>query len=144
MKNMRFLPLAALLLIITVGCKSKSSSGIPEIDPPGGIQPLESSDYGYSDESNSDSVASAVAAYGPPPAAPVPGPAASPAPQPVTPAAAMTYASGSRTHIVNRGDTLWSIARRNYGSGRMWHQIADANPGVDPHRLRIGQRLVVP
>jgi len=44
-------------------------------------------------------------------------------------------------HIVRRGETLGEIAR-NYGvsvSG-----IQAANRGVDPRRLQIGQRLIIP
>ena len=35
---------------------------------------------------------------------------------------------GGTRYTVQRGDTLWSIAQRAYGSGRHWRQIMNANP----------------
>jgi nucleoid-associated protein YgaU len=37
---------------------------------------------------------------------------------------------GGRTHTVVRGDTLWDIAEKFYGSGFEWQKIAEANPGM--------------
>jgi LysM repeat protein len=45
---------------------------------------------------------------------------------------------------VKSGDTLETIARTHYGNGALWPEIAKANPGVEPNRLRIGQELVLP
>jgi nucleoid-associated protein YgaU len=45
---------------------------------------------------------------------------------------------------VRRGDTLWSIAQRTYGDGKRWRDIAAANPGIEPTRLKVGQTLVLP
>ncbi len=44
-------------------------------------------------------------------------------------------------HFVVRGETMGGIARKYRVSSRL---LADANPKVNPRRLRIGQRLVVP
>ena len=46
-----------------------------------------------------------------------------------------------RTHVVRRGDTLSSIARR-YGT--TMRALAQANPVANPNRLRVGQVLVIP
>lgn len=48
------------------------------------------------------------------------------------------------THVVGAGETLTSIAAAWFGDGRHWSLIAQANPGLDPDRLGIGQRLVLP
>ena len=48
---------------------------------------------------------------------------------------------GYERHRVQRGDTLWTLARR-YGTRVC--AIETANPGVDASRLRIGQTLTVP
>jgi 5'-nucleotidase len=48
------------------------------------------------------------------------------------------------TYTVQRGDTLWSIAKRAYGDGQKWQQVAAANGISDPSRLAEGQRLVLP
>lgn len=46
--------------------------------------------------------------------------------------------------MVKVGDTLGHIAQQHYGAASRWHLIADANPGVDPSSLRVGQELVIP
>jgi LysM repeat protein len=47
----------------------------------------------------------------------------------------------SRTYIVQRGDTYYSIAKRH---GIKPSALEAANPGVSPNHLNIGQTLVVP
>lgn len=65
----------------------------------------------------------------PAPAAPVAKPV------PAAPVAARA------TYAVADGDTLWAVARR---LGVSPDNLAQANPGVDPRRLSIGQTLLVP
>ncbi|HSU66122.1 MAG TPA: LysM peptidoglycan-binding domain-containing protein [Tepidisphaeraceae bacterium] len=79
--------------------------------------------------------------YGPAPAVtaqpPVsPAPDAQPAPAPKKSARAV--------YVVKHGDTLYHIAREKYGDGKKWQRIAEANPGVTPTTLKVGQKLVVP
>jgi len=50
----------------------------------------------------------------------------------------------SLVHVVARGDTLQSIARRYYGDPDLAARIAGANPGADPRSLAPGQKLTVP
>jgi len=47
-------------------------------------------------------------------------------------------------YIVAKGDTLSEIAQALYGRSSLWRRIADANPGVNPNRLRPGQVLKIP
>jgi hypothetical protein len=49
-----------------------------------------------------------------------------------------------RTHDVVDGDSLPSIAYREYGDPTMWRVVAEANEIDDPVRLRPGQRLLIP
>jgi len=51
-----------------------------------------------------------------------------------------------RFYTVRKGDTLYSIARRVYGDGKMWAAIWKANKGVieEPSRLAAGIRLRLP
>ena len=52
-----------------------------------------------------------------------------------------------RQAVVKSGDTLWSIASTNYPgehTGKMVYEIRQANPGIDPGRLQIGQVVVLP
>ncbi len=66
-------------------------------------------------------------------------PAASPT---VTPVAA----PAARTHVVQAGETLGTIAQRYYGSPAHWNRIFEANRDVirNPNNLRIGTTLTIP
>jgi membrane-bound lytic murein transglycosylase D len=44
-------------------------------------------------------------------------------------------------HFVARGETMGGIARKYRVSSRL---LSDANPKVNPRRMRVGQRLIVP
>jgi 5'-nucleotidase len=65
-------------------------------------------------------------------------PASAPAP---TPAPAGT---ASHQYLVQKGDTLFRIAKTHYGDGNRWQQIASANPGLTPTSLKAGATIVVP
>jgi nucleoid-associated protein YgaU len=63
-------------------------------------------------------------------AAPKPAPAPSPA---------------HRNYVVKEGDSLWSIAEKELGSGKYANKLIDANRGrIDPNNLKVGQVLVIP
>jgi 5'-nucleotidase len=64
-----------------------------------------------------------------------------PALSPATPAAG---AASGNTYTIQKGDTLWKIATTHYGDGKKWHEIADANPGLSPSDLRVGQTITLP
>ena len=49
-----------------------------------------------------------------------------------------------RTHIVVAGDSLTSIAYREYGRPELWRPLAELNGIDDPLRLRAGSHLLVP
>jgi LysM repeat protein len=75
-------------------------------------------------------------------AEPPPGATAAPTAVPTVPAAAPTApASGFTHYTVQRGDTLYSIARR-YGT--TVEAIMAANGITDPRTLRVGQVLLIP
>lgn len=59
-------------------------------------------------------------------------------------AAPAATTSGGRTYKVQRGDTLWSIAKRTYGDGSQYKRIVEANPSVRSERLIVGQSLTLP
>jgi nucleoid-associated protein YgaU len=48
------------------------------------------------------------------------------------------------TYTIQRGDTLIAIAAHFYGNASQWSVIAQANPEVDPRRLRVGQEIKLP
>jgi len=47
---------------------------------------------------------------------------------------------------VHKGDSLWSIAVKSYGKGRLWQKIYDANTDFikNPDRIHIGQSIFIP
>jgi nucleoid-associated protein YgaU len=78
-------------------------------------------------------------------------PAAAPAPAaPVTSAPVVTHtpaapAAGlAKQYLVQKGDTLFAIAKTHYGNGNRWQQIAQVNPGLTPGTLKAGSTIVVP
>ena len=53
-------------------------------------------------------------------------------------------ASKPDTYVVEKGDTLATIAERKLGSADEWKVIAQANGIDDPDALRVGQKLEIP
>ena len=53
---------------------------------------------------------------------------------------------GADTYTVKRGDTLYGIARKQYGDGSLWRAIYEANRAKISHvdRLSVGLVLVIP
>jgi len=52
--------------------------------------------------------------------------------------------SEPRYYIIRSGDRLETIARDVLGSRAAVQRLLDANPGIDPLRLRPGQRIRIP
>jgi LysM repeat protein len=63
-------------------------------------------------------------------------PVAPPGPPPTT-----ECPSGTTSYIIRAGDTYFRLAQR---FGTTVSAIAAANPGVDPNRLQVGQRICIP
>ncbi len=59
---------------------------------------------------------------------------------PKAPSSKNSAPAGPGEHVVSKGETLGSIAKKN---GISLKAIQDLNPGVNPNRLQIGQRLKV-
>lgn len=51
-----------------------------------------------------------------------------------------------QTYTVQSGDSLWKIAKHQYGDGAMYMQIFYANRDQisDPDMIKVGQELVIP
>ena len=86
------------------------------------------------------SAAPAQTAYAPAPTSPM----QTAAPDPSSATINAAVAPSSNTYTIKPGDTLWKIAASHYGDGRKWKQIEDANPGISPNALRVGQTITLP
>lgn len=123
--------------LVCVGCKpaDKTPKTVePEIVAPGPIEPM-----------------SSTPAPLPPVTRPTPlvGPETGPitdvtpiAPAPATPTAPAASAGG--TYVIKKGDTFIKIAREVYGDPSRMKDIAAANAGVNPRKLKIGQTIILP
>lgn len=76
-------------------------------------------------------------------AAPGAAPAQATAAMGWSPAAPSARAPGG-DYVVQKGDTLSEIAQRQLGSADRWKDLVAANPGLDPRKLKVGQRLTLP
>ncbi len=52
--------------------------------------------------------------------------------------------TANEEYSIQSGDTLTSIAQKKYGDAKHVATILKANPSLDPKRLKIGQKLVLP
>lgn len=54
--------------------------------------------------------------------------------------------AGVRTHVVQRGETLWGISQKYYGDGKGWNKIYAANRNRirDPKDVPTGTKLIIP
>jgi nucleoid-associated protein YgaU len=50
----------------------------------------------------------------------------------------------SNEYIVQKGDSLARIAATKLGNENLWRDIQTANPGLDPKKLTVGQKIVLP
>ena len=50
----------------------------------------------------------------------------------------------NKTHTVQSGDTLWAIAKKYYGNGAQYTQIASANGIGNPNLIHPGQVFKIP
>ncbi len=48
------------------------------------------------------------------------------------------------TYEVQKGDHLWKIAEKYYGSGYNWVDIAKENQIAEPNLIEVGQKLTIP
>jgi len=55
-----------------------------------------------------------------------------------------TASTSGGNHVVAKGETLSSIARRYYGDAKYWKSILKANPKVNADSLAVGTKLVIP
>lgn len=66
-------------------------------------------------------------------------PPTTPAPRSTTPAK-----PAARNYVVAAGDTLSTIALREYGDKKFWTKIRAANPTIDADKLSVGTQISLP
>ncbi len=49
-----------------------------------------------------------------------------------------------RTHVIGEGETLWDMAREEYGAGHFWTRVADMNAIGDPWIVHAGDEIALP
>jgi 5'-nucleotidase len=128
---------AATLVVLSTGCRMQPRQDVASV-PPAPQAPAQQPTSMYGDPYAQPAQPGQPIVndpFAPPPAAP----------QPVAgPYAPAPGATGSQTYVVQKGDTLWSIATRVYGNGQRWKDIQAANPGLDPTKMKAGQTIVLP
>lgn len=123
------LGLLAVGMLLT-GCKKQSGPETLETGastpPPGPVVPPSGPEWVGTPESPTYTP--------PPPYAPPPPP-----PPPVT-------SAGPREHVVKAGETLWKIAGIYYDKSSQANvqKIVNANPGLNPDKIKIGQVILIP
>jgi len=125
--------LVTVLAVGAIGCAQKKDEELPAIDP----AELEAT---ASSPEPMPAVTSTPAVEVETPAAEVKTPAPTP---PLTTAKPI---GGGTTYTMQKGDTLYSLARRFYGDGKLWTKIADANKGTirDVTSIPVGTVLTIP
>lgn len=110
-----------VLAFSVVGCAKKREEQLPQIDPA---------------ELQATAPAPAMTAETPTVEVEKPVPAV-----PAVPAQ-----TSGETYTMKRGDTLYSLAKRFYGDGKLWTRIADANKDKvrDVTGIPVGTVLAIP
>ena len=62
----------------------------------------------------------------------------------VTQVATATPQITGSTYTVQKGDTLYKIARAKYGDASAVKKIQAANPGLSPNSIKAGQKINLP
>jgi nucleoid-associated protein YgaU len=73
-----------------------------------------------------------------------PEPPPPPPPPPTPPPPPPEEKPAVREHVIASGDTLEKISKQYYGSMRHIADIERANTDLDPMRLRVGRKIVIP
>ncbi len=125
-------------VLLIAGCNKKTeqaldTTGAPPVPPPAG-EPWPAPPT----SPPPPQATQAVSALAPP--TPVPDATVAPPPAPTDQASA-AVATGFTEHTIAKGDSFYTVGKK-YNVG--CKAIADANPGVNPNRLKIGDKIKIP
>jgi LysM repeat protein len=119
-------------VLLIAGCNRKTQdqadAGLPPVPPP----PVADTNWPAQPPA---AATPEVARLAPTPVAPVPETVA-PTPPPSEPVPA-----GVSEHTIAKGESFYTLGKK-YGVG--YKAIAEANPGVNPNRLKIGDKVKIP
>lgn len=62
----------------------------------------------------------------------------------VVPAREASGAPSGTSHVVGDGESLWEIAKKDYGDGSRYQELQEANGIPDPNNLPAGQVIQIP
>jgi nucleoid-associated protein YgaU len=57
---------------------------------------------------------------------------------------AAVAATPGKVHIIGADETLSDLSIKYFGTSTRWREIQQANPGIDPNSLRVGQKITIP
>ncbi|HYG36933.1 MAG TPA: LysM peptidoglycan-binding domain-containing protein [Clostridia bacterium] len=118
------------------------TNSIPEFADTANMPPVDTNTPVDTTYSNAPTMATAPVTSAPPtyvdPTASLPNPGTTTQPPSTAPTTSMGMAN---EYKVAKGDTLAGIAKKNHVSLKA---IQDANPGIEPTRLKIGQTIRIP
>jgi LysM repeat protein len=129
--------IAGLAAMLIQGCKREESENSPDMSQ--SQPPVDTNSYAETDTNTPP-----IEASNPPVEPTPPGATAATPPSPTPPEptpVAPPPAPAESEYVVVKGDTLAKIAKAN---GVTLRALEDANSGVSPTRLKIGQKLVLP
>ncbi len=52
--------------------------------------------------------------------------------------------SSEKTHAIAKNETLAEISQKYYGTAKNWKKIVEANPGLEPRSMKVGQKIIIP
>jgi LysM repeat protein len=52
--------------------------------------------------------------------------------------------SSEKTHVIAKNETLAEISQKYFGTAKNWKKIVEANPGLDPRSMKVGQKITIP
>lgn len=114
--------MVVVMALGVVGCAEKREEELPQIDP-------------AELEATAPATATEIATL-----------AGTPMAEVETPTPAVPATTASQTYTMQPGDTLYGLARRYYGDGKLWTRIAEANRSKfrDVTTIPVGAVLVIP
>jgi len=133
--------LVAVLALGVIGCEQKrKEEELPQIDP----AELEASAPTEPMPAKTEASGGAEATGGSESGTPAVEVETPTTPPPAT--TAKPTAGTPQTYTMKRGDTLYSLAKRFYGDGKLWTRIADANQDKirDVTDIPVGTVLTIP